>query len=322
MKCPKCGYLGFETTDRCRNCGYDFSLAKPVPSAELPLRESSSEALLADLALRDGPAEADPAASLHEREAAGFGRPERRRVTPPPASAPPAASAPAPAPRHAAAPDPPAAGAAPAGEDEGAEDLPLFAPRPAGTPLAVRRPGAEVPKARRTTTRPVRPNEPALPLGGTVAAVVDEWQKVARSRTPQVAGLGRRLLAAAIDIVLLLAVHAGVVWLTLRLAGLSPTLEDFRVIPPVPMAAFLLVLTFLYLTGFTVGSGQSIGKMLVGIRVTGDDGRGVDITGAVVRALGCIGAIATLGLFFIPALFGPERRALHDRMAGTRVVVA
>ena len=27
MKCPKCGYLGFETGDRCRNCGYEFSLA-------------------------------------------------------------------------------------------------------------------------------------------------------------------------------------------------------------------------------------------------------------------------------------------------------
>ena len=26
MKCPKCEYLGFETGDRCKNCGYDFSL--------------------------------------------------------------------------------------------------------------------------------------------------------------------------------------------------------------------------------------------------------------------------------------------------------
>ena len=26
VKCPKCDYLGFETGDRCKNCGYDFSL--------------------------------------------------------------------------------------------------------------------------------------------------------------------------------------------------------------------------------------------------------------------------------------------------------
>ena len=40
MKCPKCDYLGFETGDRCKNCGYDFSLM-PIDAADadLPLRE-------------------------------------------------------------------------------------------------------------------------------------------------------------------------------------------------------------------------------------------------------------------------------------------
>ena len=36
MKCPKCGYLGFESGDRCRNCGYDFSLA-PLPASAMDL---------------------------------------------------------------------------------------------------------------------------------------------------------------------------------------------------------------------------------------------------------------------------------------------
>jgi len=27
MKCPKCSYLGFDDLDRCRNCGYEFSLS-------------------------------------------------------------------------------------------------------------------------------------------------------------------------------------------------------------------------------------------------------------------------------------------------------
>ena len=40
MKCPTCEYLGFETGDRCRNCGYDFSLSVMAPSEpELLLRE-------------------------------------------------------------------------------------------------------------------------------------------------------------------------------------------------------------------------------------------------------------------------------------------
>lgn len=32
MKCPKCEYLGFESGDRCRNCGYDFSLSPAMPA--------------------------------------------------------------------------------------------------------------------------------------------------------------------------------------------------------------------------------------------------------------------------------------------------
>jgi uncharacterized RDD family membrane protein YckC len=33
VKCPKCHYLGFETGDRCKNCGYDFSLLSVAESA-------------------------------------------------------------------------------------------------------------------------------------------------------------------------------------------------------------------------------------------------------------------------------------------------
>src|SRR5688572_18802292 len=43
MKCPKCDYLGFDTGDRCKNCGYDFSLS-PATAA--------SAAFDADLFLR------------------------------------------------------------------------------------------------------------------------------------------------------------------------------------------------------------------------------------------------------------------------------
>ena len=154
MKCPKCGYLGFETTDRCRNCGYDFSLAAPATTAELPLREPSTKRRWPTWPCATGRQPTASTVSLHEREAAGFGRAERRRVTPPPLPATPAGPARRPGNRRLPAPI-----------EDSAEDLPLFAPRPAGTPLAVRRQGHEVPKARRTTTRPVRQNAPALPLG-------------------------------------------------------------------------------------------------------------------------------------------------------------
>jgi uncharacterized RDD family membrane protein YckC len=37
MKCSKCGYLGFEVGDRCRNCGYQFDLALHAQESALPL---------------------------------------------------------------------------------------------------------------------------------------------------------------------------------------------------------------------------------------------------------------------------------------------
>ena len=45
MKCPKCAYLGFETGDRCKNCGYDFSLLSTLESdpSDFIHRASSDE---------------------------------------------------------------------------------------------------------------------------------------------------------------------------------------------------------------------------------------------------------------------------------------
>src|SRR5437762_8863562 len=61
MKCSKCGYLGFEQVERCRNCGYEFSLAKRVPLPELPIRTDSGQlGPLEDLSLVDPATSAQP----------------------------------------------------------------------------------------------------------------------------------------------------------------------------------------------------------------------------------------------------------------------
>ena len=41
MKCPKCGYLGFERVERCRNCGYDFSLTSPITVPDVAIRRDT-----------------------------------------------------------------------------------------------------------------------------------------------------------------------------------------------------------------------------------------------------------------------------------------
>ncbi len=321
MKCPKCGYLGFETTDRCRNCGYDFSLAVPAPSTELPLRAPDPDGPLAELTLAPAPPDpgaVDPMSLVLAGESDLLpGEP----ATPPVKDEPPIVE---PAPRT------PASLREYPGEGAGArarrpEDLPLFAPPPAGNPLAVRRATAEPARARRTTTRPLRSETPPLPL--IVEKPPDTAERARAEQTvrppePVMAGAAARIAAALIDISILLAIDAAVAWLTLRIAGLDATFEALATLRLVPMVAFFLLLAFLYVAGFTLGGGQTIGKMILGIRVIGDDGRGVDASGAVVRAAGCLLAVLTFGLLFLPALLSMDRRAPYDRVAGTRVIRA
>src|SRR5437868_6834784 len=64
MKCPKCGYLGFERVERCRNCGYDFSLSEAPPLPELPMRpEGQPLGPLDDLVLVDSPISPAPSSA-------------------------------------------------------------------------------------------------------------------------------------------------------------------------------------------------------------------------------------------------------------------
>lgn len=198
----------------------------------------------------------------------------------------------------------------------------LTAPRPAGQPLSVRRATPEVPRSRRNTPRSPRVETPTLNLEapGEAAAPIATADETVMRGTPELAGVVSRVVAALIDVLLLAAVDAIVLFLTLRITGLSMTAEDVAVLKPIPMGAFFAVLALGYLVGFTAGCGQTIGKMVLGLRVLGDDGTPVDLTGAVIRSLGALAAVLTLGLLYVPVLVTSDRRALHDRLAGTRVV--
>jgi uncharacterized RDD family membrane protein YckC len=173
------------------------------------------------------------------------------------------------------------------------------------------------------TTRQTRAETPALPqllAPSEAAAPPAAPHHPPRARLPEAASPGARVAASLVDLATLGGINLATVWLTLRIAGLGQTADDLALLRLAPLGAFFFVLAFLYLVGFTLGGGQTIGKMVMGIRVTGDDGRGVDLTGAVVRAFGSLLCVGTLGLLFVPVFLGTDRRAVHDRLAGTRVV--
>ena len=130
----------------------------------------------------------------------------------------------------------------------------------------------------------------------------------------------QRLMAAAIDGLLLGGVGTFVLWATLRMTGV--TASAFSVGAIVPLAVFLAGVGVSYLLMFTLAGGQTVGKMLAGIRVVPEDDpeERVSFRQAAARAFLAPMSIAVLGLGWFPALLG--RVAIHDRLVHTRVVRA
>ncbi|HEY1278404.1 MAG TPA: RDD family protein [Acidimicrobiales bacterium] len=67
-------------------------------------------------------------------------------------------------------------------------------------------------------------------------------------------------------------------------------------------------------------SGRSLGMAIVGLRVVRADGTPVSFGRAVVRIVTLPLSLIFLGIGFLIMLVQPERRALHDLIAGTAVV--
>lgn len=80
----------------------------------------------------------------------------------------------------------------------------------------------------------------------------------------------------------------------------------------------LAVANFLFLPVFT---GQSVGKMFTGLKITSTDGTAVGFKSVLLRhAIGYPLTLLTLGLGFIWSAVSPGGRALHDYIGGTVVV--
>lgn len=66
--------------------------------------------------------------------------------------------------------------------------------------------------------------------------------------------------------------------------------------------------------------GTTIGGIVCNLKIVRTDGREIDWSTAIVRALGCFLSLVVCGLGFIWIAFDPGRQAWHDKIAGTAVV--
>lgn len=306
MKCPKCGYLGFEHVERCRNCGYEFSLNRPAADApDLPIRRPATQPPpLADLALTDSPGQ--PVSAFADFAP---GPPLRE-------------SGPAAGPT----PELPLFGSAMV------DDRPLItrasAPR---TPLAVRRATPDVPRLRpepRATALDLLLPESDLTPGERVVQperirlperTSDREGFAAVSGPVEYAAAPVRVAAAAIDLALLAAIDAVVVYFTLQICGLA--FAEIRELPWAPLAVFLVLQNLAYLIVFTAG-GQTLGQMALGLKVVpmANAGASPGLRAALVRTGVYLALAAPAGLGLLSVPFARDRRGLHDRAAATGVV--
>ncbi len=71
---------------------------------------------------------------------------------------------------------------------------------------------------------------------------------------------------------------------------------------------------------FSSGGRATLGKYLLNLRVRAADGGNLSFGKALVRAFSYFLSSATMDLGYLMALFTPQHRALHDYVAGSRVV--
>jgi uncharacterized RDD family membrane protein YckC len=126
-----------------------------------------------------------------------------------------------------------------------------------------------------------------------------------------------RCAALIIDYIVLLVVP--VVWLVLA-RFLSDTGVPDAIGKTIWILAVLMAVADCVLLPILFG-GQSLGKMLVGIRIVRRDGTRAHAVQILLRnVLGYLLTVMTLGLGFLIAAVNPTGRALHDYVGGTIVV--
>jgi uncharacterized RDD family membrane protein YckC len=84
--------------------------------------------------------------------------------------------------------------------------------------------------------------------------------------------------------------------------------------------AFVAVVAFVYATAAHALAGATLGKRIAHLRVIDEDGRMPGPATSAARSAWAVLSLALAGAGFVPALVTPSRRALHDLLAGTRVV--
>src|SRR3989475_12871057 len=132
------------------------------------------------------------------------------------------------------------------------------------------------------------------------------------------AGFWIRAVALALDFAIFSLVQASYGALAHLVSGTR--VQDVWTLVPMLLWTFTVVFAAAYTTVLHALFGQTVGKMIVGVRVVvGEDGVPPSLGASLLRYVAYFVSSATLGLGYVMAALRHDKRALHDLIAGTRV---
>jgi len=134
------------------------------------------------------------------------------------------------------------------------------------------------------------------------------------------AGLWVRFAAHTIDVTIFTAISAAAIFCFGISNGLFQWSTRTVGVLFILLAGMLYAANWIYYFLWHWNGGQTLGKRWLGLMVVGDDYRLLNFRQANLRWLGYHLTYLTLGVGFLAASFRSEKRALHDSVAGTKVI--
>jgi len=138
---------------------------------------------------------------------------------------------------------------------------------------------------------------------------------------PAAPGLARRLAAILYDGLLLAALWLVATALLLAVSGGSLADPDRPLWLLYTLRFGLLLVTFLFFTGFWTHGGQTLGMRAWRLKLVSANGGPVNRKQALWRFAAAIPSVGACGLGLFWMLLDQERCAVHDRLSGTRLVL-
>jgi len=153
----------------------------------------------------------------------------------------------------------------------------------------------------------------------------EEVKRLVSLKVSKPAGFWLRLMAFAIDDAIIFFTF--IIFVVIGMIAVEMMPGEIREIPLLRLLGIILpalcplgcLLAISYFTFFHLVWGQTIGKMIFGLRVAQTDGRPLSTGRALLRAVAYFVSAFPLGLGFLWVGFSSKKRSWHDWIAGTVV---